>query len=274
MGFLIIRSIAAIIPKRFLPIWTKMVGNECIVLNTQERREFFERNLTHRLDQLFNKYSPIRRLIKFHKEQLLKRKQNQFYCLIGQIALTHAGIEQDLKNTLMVDWDVPEIIELEGRKKDLNLLYGWKLQKEFLRTLAESLIPREFLEEYKALCDEFRMLSNKRNDALKAIYSFNQETAVVSKIYEKSHDKYDKSMTLEEMVNLWAPKVDLSGLQDLYKDLANLRQKFINVRCFIFSDKIRLHSELCSEIGKMYPISAFKNPYLYRASLEKEKTAS
>lgn len=273
-GFLIIRCITAIVPKSFLPTGTKMVNSERIVLNTQERRAFLERNLTYRLDRLLTKYSPIRCSIKFYKKRRLKRKQNQFYCLIGQIALMHAGIEQDLKNTLMVDWDVPEIFEHNGKRKNMDSLYGNQLRKIFLKFLEEFLIPEVNLNEYKALCHDFRELSDKRNDTLKAIYAFNQDTVEVSKIYEKNYGKYDGSVSFEEMVNSWMPKVDLSVLQDLYKALVNLRQKFMNVRGFIFSDKIRLSSELCSEIGKTYPTCAFKNPYLYRASLEKENTAN
>jgi len=273
MSFFVVRMITAIIPPILLPTGVKSVNGVQKNLNTQERREYLERTLTHHIDQILNKYSPIRRTIKAYREQRLKQKKNEFYCLIGQIALIHAGIEHDLKNTLMVDWGAPENFTLKGKKLNLDYLYGRKLRIVFLEILAELLVPSDKLKEYEMLCDEFRVLSEKRNDTVKAIYSFNQDTAVLSKIHEKNHGKYYVSMNYEEYLNSWMPKIDVSESKDLCQALVNLRQKFMNVRGSIFVDKIRLQSELCSEIGKTYPASAFTNPYMYRASLRKEDTA-
>ncbi len=261
-------------PKSFLPPGTRIVNSERIDLNTEERRELLEQKLTYHLDRFLNKYSPIRRSIIFYKEWRLKRKQNQFYCLIGQITLTHAGIGQDFKNTLLVDWGVPKKINHKKKTIIIDKLYGYRLPGIFLELLEERLIPEEKLDEYKNLCCDFKDLSQIRNNTLKAIYGFNQDTAEISRIHEKNHGKYDRSMSFEEKINSWMPKVVLSELQDLYNSLFILRQKLMSVRYFIDCDKSRLISELCSEIGKTYPAYAFKNPYWYRASLKKEKHSS
>jgi len=270
----IAKSIAAIAPRMLLPNGTKAIadqhGGRQVVLNTQEQREFLERNLTHHLNQFLNKYSPTRRTIQFYKKQRLKRKQDQFYCLIGQIALTHAAIEQDLKNTLMVDWEVPEQFEEDGKTVVVEKCFGEKLKKRFLKEIKKRLIPDEQLNKYKALYKEFWALSEKRNKTLKALYSFNQDTAEVSQIHQKNHGKYDGSMTYEEMVNSWMPKTNISELEKLHAALVDIRQRLANVRGFIFTDKIKLFTELCSEIGKTYPLYARQNPYLYKASLEQE----
>lgn len=270
---MIIKVIAAITPKILLPPGTKVIadqnGGKKVSLNIQESRELLERNLTYHLDQFLNKYSPLRRSIKFYKEQRLKQKQDQFYCLMGQIALTHAAIEQDLKNTLMVDWGVLEKFNYDKKIRNMEHLHGRDLRMIFIELLRDLLIPKEFLKEYEVLRDEFWTLSNKRNEFLKATYSFNEKTAEVSQIHEKNHDKYDGSVSYEEMINSWMPKVNFSDLESLLKGLIALRGKFMNVRAKVFRDKIRLHSELCSEIGKMYPAYAFKNPYWYQASSKK-----
>ncbi len=268
MNFSIVKVITILTPAKFLPTGTKAVIGKHIMLNTQERRELFERNITHYIHQFLNKYSPIKHMSKAYRMRRLRHMENDFFCLMGKIALTHAAMEQDLKNTLIVDWGTPEKIIHNEKQINLDSLYGQQLRKTFLKLLKNSFIPTEKYEEYKALCDEFWKLSKKRNDAIKAIYAFNHETGEVSKVHEKNHSKYDTSMSFEEIINSWIPKVDMTELKNLYQELINLKQKFMNLRYSIFSDKMKLTSELCSEIGKAYPASAFKNPYLYRASLE------
>ena len=268
MRSLIAKNIAKITPKGLLPVCTKQVNGERISLNTYERREFLERNLTHSINQFLDKYSPLRRYLEFHRKKRLKYSQDQFYKLIGKIALTHAGIEQDLKNTLIVDWEIPELIKHNGKQINLDTLYGKLLRKEFLRLLKIYMAPKCHLDEYKTLCDKFWTLSDKRNETLKAIYAFDRNTAEISMVHEKIHAKHDPSLNYEEFIASWLPKIDISELQELFDALSILRQEFINLRCRIFAEKLQLHSELCSEIGKSYPLYASKNPYLYKANLE------
>jgi len=271
MNTLIARGIAKITPARLLPTGTKSTSQGHSPLDVLERRELLERKLAHRLNVFLDKYSPIRIFIKFRREKLLEAAQTRFYCLIGKIALTHAGIEQDLKNTLVVDWEVTEINKLIGKEVKLDKLYGKSLREKFPKLLKELLIPPKYLEEYKTLCQAFWTASERRNATLKAIYAFDQETAEVSRVHEKNHAKWDRSLTYEELIEAWLPKIEMSDLQELREDLLDIRNRFNSVRGEIFVDKMRLHSELCSEIGKSYPLHAFKNPYLYRASLEHGK---
>lgn len=252
----------------FLPTGTKLINGERIALDTPERREFFERNLSHHLNKFLDKYSPIRRSVALYKDQRLKRKKNQFYSLMGQIALTHAAIEQDLKNTLLIDWGVKEKFNFDGKPQNMDNIYGRKLREVFIELLKNSMIPEDFLKEYEYLRDEFWALSEKRNEAVKAAYAFNPDTAEVSQIHEKNHSKYDGSMTYEEMINSWMPKVNLQDMNGLLQDLVALRGKFLNMRAKISMDKSKLTSQLCAEIGKTYPEYAFKNPYWYQATLK------
>jgi hypothetical protein len=92
-------------------------------------------------------------------------------------------------------------------------------------------------------------------------------------IHQKNHAKFDGSMDYEAFIVSWMPKVDLSNLESLQTDLIDLRKEFMKLRGTIFSEKMKLHSELCSKIGKSYPLDAIKNPYLYRALLlQQEQT--
>jgi len=181
---------------------------------------------------------------------------------MGQIALTHAGIEQDLKNTLTVDWDVDE------KAQKMEYSGGKLLQKKFITLLKTLIIPEVFLKEYEALIDELVSLSERRNEAVKAIYAFSRDTAEISQIHKKNHGKYDGSMTYEERINSWIPKVNLIDIEGLLEDLVALRSRFIKLGIEVSRNKSELISEVCSEIGKIYPEYAFKNPYKYKASLE------
>ncbi|MFK8028456.1 MAG: hypothetical protein AB8C40_10400 [Gammaproteobacteria bacterium] len=257
-------------PSRLLPTGTKLVNGERRKLNVNERREFLERNLCHRINQFLDSYSPYRLLIEKLRRNRLKRSQDRFYRLIGEIALTHAGTEQDLKNVLIVDWEIPKKFERNGKQINLDKLHGKVLRKEFLKKLEEHLIPEEHLGKYKELCLRFWKLSDRRNDTLKAIYAFNHTTAEISIVHEKNHANFDSSIGYEEFLKSWMPKIEIDELQKLLNDLSALRQEFMNLRAIIFREKLHLHSELCSEIGESYPLYATKNPYLYKAQLEKE----
>lgn len=261
------RTISSISPEWLLPEAFKQVNNQRLPLNIAERRELLERKVNHRVGRFLDKYSIIRRTKQFQQERRLRKTKNNFYGKIGEITLLHAGIEQDLKNTLLVDWDAPEKSMRNGREVNLNFLYGQKLRKEFLRALKELLAPQEHLLSYKSLCDEFAEISSKRNDTLKAIYSFNNQTSEIHKVHEKNHAKYDDKQSFEQHIQAWIPKIDIDDIQTLKIDLEKLRQEFINIRVKIFSEKLRLHGELCCEIGKTYPLYALKNPYLYMANI-------
>ncbi len=152
-------------------------------------------------------------------------------------------------------------------------LHGRGLRVKFIELLKNLMIPTNFLQEYEALRDEFWSLSEKRNEAVKAAYAFNLDTAEVSQIHEKNHAIYDRSMTYEEMVNSWMPKVNMMDMESLREDLISLRGKFTNVRAKVSMDKSRLTSQLCTEIGKTYPAYAFKNPYWYKAISEETSGA-
>lgn len=244
-----------------------MRNGERIALDIAERQELLERSINHHTNRFLDAYSPVRISIKTFKKHRLQKAQNIFYGIIGQIALTHAGIEQDLKNTLIVDWGVPEKFEYGRKTYNLEHLHGRDLRVLFIKLIEDMLIPEDYFKRYKSLRDAFWELSKKRNNALKAIYAFNQDTAAISQIHEKEHAKHNSKRSYEEIINAWMPSVDLAELANLLSELQALRGKFVALRAEIFRDKIRLTAELCSEIGKTYPAYAFKNPYLYQHEL-------
>jgi hypothetical protein len=265
---IIIGFIASVTPERFLKSGTKSVNGEQVSLNIEERRDFLERNLKGSLDRFLDRYSVIRRATKLQKEFGLKRRKLEFHCLIGQVALTHAGIEQDLQSTLLVDWGTPDKIKYKKYFKKTERLHGRILTDIFPKILADYRIPDKELKEYEFLCVKLNDLNEKRNESLKATYAFDQDTGSVSKYNEVNFHNHDRQMSYEGFIDAWMPKVDLVELQKLYNDLVNLRQEFMNVRTAIFRDKIRLTSELFTEKGKSYPSHAFTNPYLYIESLK------
>lgn len=264
-----IKALSLLFPQKLLPNGTKMLNGQSISLTISERRELLERRINHHTNRLLDTYSPIRISIRVLKESRLQKVQCRFYRIIGEIALTHAGIEQDLKNTLIVDWEIPEKKENKP-KHNLEYLNGKRLKKLFLELLQSVFLPEEYFERYKNLCDDFENISETRNDTLKAVYSFNQGTAAIFQVHEKEHAKYDTNRDYEEWINAWMSNVEFIELEGLKTDLHSLRRKFMNLRAEIFSDKIKLHSQLCSKIGKAYPAYAFKNPYRYQKDIQKQ----
>ena len=197
----------------------------------------------------------------------LEQEKLQFYALIGEIALLHAGVEQNVKNVLICDWGVPEVFFEDGKEVIIEKHFGEKLKKRFFREIRKRVIPQNYFDEYKILYKRFSELSDQRNAALKAIYAFDEKTSKIYQIHQKNHGKFNESKSFEEMVSSWMPKVDLTGLRDLRDNLQKMRGEFLNIQAKIFTDKIKLHGSLCCEIGKTYPGYAFKNPYLYQESL-------
>jgi len=275
---MLIKLVTKILPKPFLPTASKCVNGKHIPLEVHERREFLHKNLTHKKEQFLNKASPIRKIKKKYKSMKLKNNQKEFYSLMGQIALTHAGIEQDIKNVLMCDWDVPENFKEEyfhEESKTIKLrtvkvdeLFGERLKKRFFKEIKKRLIPDGMLKGYKQLYKELHELSLLRNKSVKAIHSFNTDGNSIHKIIQKNHGKFKSDLSYDEMVSSWMPVVNLIEHNDLLDKLIKIRQKFRNLQVKVSIDKSALHSKLCCEIGKTYPGYAFKNPYIYQFNLK------
>lgn len=262
-----LRVLISLIPVGFLPNGTKVIDGKRVPLSPTELRQNFERTVNHHMQRFLDTYSPVRRLIRAFKRIRLNKVQREFFEVIGQITLTHAGIEQDLKNTLIDDWGLGK--ECRHGKKNVNLehLYGKRLRCLFINKLEDMLIPEKYLNQYTSLRDEFRKLSDKRNEALKANYAFNRDTATISRIQEKEQRKFDTKSSHEEMFNAWMPCVGIAELEGLLSDLQVLRREFMKQRIEVKKDKSKLIIELCSEPGKSYPAYAFTNPYRYQNSL-------
>lgn len=273
----IIKALISIVPEKFLLTGTKMVNGRRLQLNKKERLELLERNLTHKFERILNKYSPIKQMAKLNNKRKLDRGKNQFYCLMGQIALMHAAIEQDVKNTLICDWDVPQEFpekyeDSSGKSKENTIVierqFGERLKKRFFKELKRCLIPQNELEEYKELYGKFWKLSDRRNTAIKSIYSFNEGASEISRIHEKHHANFNGEVSYEELLSAWLPKINLKDMYLLLKELTDLRGEFNELRFGVYRNKIKLFTDLCSVDGQSYPQYAIKNPYLYEALLK------
>lgn len=256
MDVSILKLITLIIPRQFLPSGHNMVDGKRIPLNIQERREFLERNLIHKKEQFLNKVSPARHLSRLYEKRRLENAQKKFYSLIGEITLLHAGIEQDLKNTLLYEWDVPE-------EERVEKLYGKQLREKFLKAIKNRLIPDDMYQEYSNLLEEFKDLSYRRNDTVKALYGFNSETAEGSKINEKYIRKINPNISFEERVKAWMPKIDMDDITSLKNDLAKLRGNLLQIRIKVQRDKQKMFEGFFSVVGSSVPEYAFNNPYIY-----------
>lgn len=287
MSSLLSKSVARFLPSKFIPIGTKSTSEGHIEQSIQEGRASFERKVFHYENKFLNRISPIRRAKDFWRKRRLLRKQTTFFTLIGKITLAHAGIEEDLKATLVGDWDVPtnftENIEDNGvvrhdtngnpeiRTVNIEELFSKWLKKRFFREIKKRNIPAEFEDRYRILFENFKSISQDRNSTIKANYSFNDNTADVSRINEiQFHTANREELSFDEIVVLWMPRVDFDKLRTLHGKLVALSGNFLRLRVEIERDKQALFLKLCNELGKSYPVSARNNPYLYQSILEAE----
>lgn len=279
------KLMARLLPTGFLPKGHKSVNGVRVELNIQERREFLERKIAHQIGRFLDRYSPVRRAKKLWRRRRLERQKTELFVLIGKIALVHAGIEKGLKAALVGDWDVPEKFEetkldnngnstlgKDGqpavRTVSIDKLFGDRLKKRFFREVGKRLIPSDFKIRYQVLYAEFDIISQQRNNVLKAEYSFNEDTANVSQVHEiRVHTWRPLETSYEEFVQSWLPPVDLHDLQALHDSLIALSGSFRTLRTEIFKCKLELFSKLCSEPGKTYPTWARKNPHLYESTV-------
>lgn len=255
--------IVQIIPTKFVPKGHKNVNGTIVALNENERRVHLERYITHQITWFLDKYSPIRKTIKFTKKRRLIKTQTQFFSLIGQITLTHAGIEQGLKNALICDWGVEEKFkeaipdakpgDKQSNRVDINKLFSRKLEKRFLVEIKKRNIPNDKYMKYEQLYEDYWQLSSTRNEMVKAVYSFNFDTAEISKVNEQNHSNFGKRYSsgehfdYEKMLSMWIPAVELVDLQELRDNIVDLAGKFQNLRYEILREKITLRTELFSE---------------------------
>jgi len=205
-------------------------------------------------------------------------QRKDFYALIGEITLTHAAIEQDLKNLLLHEWKISPKVKLPGKKEDkevdIETLHGWKLGKTFLTLMSLCQLPQVFHEQYSNLFKEFEAISKERNETLKALYSFDKNEGHAFKMdmnYFHSPKKDLKMESIEDFqahVNRWLQKADPQKLQDLKESLLNMRQKFLKLQCEVWSDKMKKFQSFFKGVGSTIPELAMSNPYLYVQELK------
>lgn len=264
-------AIAKLTPARLLPTGTRQEVN-CttgvqltIALNISERREILERNIDHHMNRFLDKYSIFRR----GRASLRKLRQTLFMALfhkrIGEIALAHAAIEQDLKNELLYQWDFPENIaagDFKGKK--ISDLFGSSIRKFFLQCANDCIIPERFSQRYTALLEKFWAASSVRNDVLKAAYVFYPEKGTISKMNMALFHRHPTNIaSLEEQMREITKPVELKQLAALRDEFYSIRVELRKLNHEVFIDKLTIFGTLFSGIGSTIPAYANKNPYIF-----------
>lgn len=156
-------------------------------------------------------------------------RPEEFYPLIGQITIMHAGIEQDIKSVLNEDWDI--CAETTERK------CGLVLRKFFLEKINAFKIPQKDYQEYEKIIDRFRKASDKRNDIVKATYGLTKDTREVFKYDLKARGQYDHKMALENWLRKGSRVITSEELKSLIQDLSKIREDYFQLSRKVFLEK-------------------------------------
>jgi hypothetical protein len=271
--------ISKISPVRFLPTAKKCVvdcsSNTSAVLNfnTTERRDLLRNTIDSYIDGFLNKYSPIRYVKNAFNVFRQKIVLVFFHHIIGEMALAHAAIEQELKNELLYRWDIPETIKLRmGKTVSISKISGFKLREVFLDVLSERLLPDMFWQQYDVVLKEFSSASNDRNEALKAIYLYHVNEGKMTKFNPRLFHPTSFATRADPLVYMreLTKPVDLAALTNLRNNLFKIRAKVTAISGQVFADKMTVIGSFSKGAGSIVPDFAFKNPYVYQEILRRK----
>lgn len=202
--------------------------------NNQEKREYLTNCIVNKIEHFFKDLLLITHFSELKRKKNLEKIEKEFYFLIAKVALAHANIEQELKEVLSRDWDVPETFKL----------YGRKLRTRFLEVLKEGKLPPEFYLEYEALINQFRDASEKRNNIIKASYIVGHSN--VFRLVRGVPDDEEETETLKE--------IPITELRAVLKDLQKINLDLYMLQARVQIDKMQLRIRL--------KIKGNLNPYL------------
>ena len=219
------KLIAAITPLYFLPrfagtstdiqtgITTKIYRNDL------ECREHFEKVMRNKTFSFLSKYSGFNFIKAKYNLYKINKKSKVFYTLMGELAVTHACIEQDLKNIIRLD--------LEHFSNSIcydlsSNIAGVGLRVEFLKIIKNHFILSTLYSEYKIFIENFRAASDLRNDTLKALYQFNSATSSVQKVYIPSLIEIRKNIETTN-IDLFSNAIKNVNFKDIEKQIADLK---------------------------------------------------
>lgn len=272
-----LRLLARTVPLSALPDGQVVINGLRRQANRSEREELFVRNCCHKMEKSLNKYNPLRRFQAFLNNLRAARIRNDLNCAVGKIALAHASIEQGLKDVIISDWDVATVYPSDqlilsvvhrenfkpqpGNPRFVSDLFGQTLKKNFFKILRELKAPQQYVDRYKELYDAFEKASQLRNEALKSIYSLDENTQRLSRVKNwelqkmwRIEDNYD------EVVSKWMTPVDITEFEEIAASLQQIHIDFIRLRDEIMRDKM---CAIPMEVGDNVPFFALKNPFLF-----------
>ncbi len=264
-------TIAKLTPARLLPTGTRQEASSTtgvqltIALNISERREMLGRNIYHHMNRFLDKYSIVRRGRASFRKLRQVLFMSFFHKRIGEIALAHAAIEQDLKNELLYQWDLRDEIaagDFKGRK--ISDLFGSSIRKFFLQCAKACNIPDHFFQRYEALMKRFWDASKDRDDVVKAAYVFYPEKGTISKMNMASFHRRPTDITsFEEQMKETTRPIEFKYLTTLRDDLYSIRRDLRKLNSEVFIDKLNVFGTLFSKAGSIVPAYAHKNPYIF-----------
>lgn len=186
-----ITLIAKYCPTFLLPSGERLIvdaqGTRREPLSLQDRRQRAVDTLRFRLDRLRRGYWPPYLIKKKFISYKNKKTLVNLHKYIGEIALIHAGIEQQMKTIMFQYFSRYQTDRIEPKLYG-EKLYGSRLLQRFIEFIKSEFKEEKTINERaQAFFESFGQISRKRNEFVKTLYALGNETNEIFIVNARFH---------------------------------------------------------------------------------------
>lgn len=224
------------VPIKWLSECHSMRDGKKIYFTEKETRAWHAESTYGRLVSISQKYHPVYCTKRKINKTWRKYAEIKLYLLVGKITLIHAGLEQEIRATLVGEFGHPY------EKKDSKEFNdsGFPLRKMFKEIVNKSSMEDLDKQKITSWCEEFEKLSKDRNDAVKAAYSFNEGEHKITKINMVNFRGRSQRKEAPDDIFGWMSDVPFDQLEEIAKKSDKLRRELFEINWHLFRKKMQL----------------------------------
>lgn len=220
---LLINTFFLLIPRPFLTPLTKMVNGKVTCLNEQELRKRHAESFTNRAEQKIRQANIIGNYLARKKEQQSRAKH---YLLIGELCVHFSNLEQQIKDFLR---------KFDGSKNN-ETKSGKPLVEAFIKALKKSTLEYEIKTQIEVFLESYISLAQKRNQILKASYSYSTSDSEIKKINNKVLDEFKQfDNDWDSYISAWIEDIDKNHFKKVIAEIKELQAHLLQLQyeCFL-----------------------------------------